>query len=494
MVKISRRHFINTTGLLTMSATGCLHTRPAGRVLVNDVHSKLNPTYVAGVEKISSLRRLTRTIEAARREGRSVCITGGRHAMGGQQFATDSRMLDLRSLDRVIGFDADKGIVEVEAGIQWPALLKFLLKSQKRHSAPWTFAQKQTGANRFCLGGALASNIHSRGLRMKPFIADIDSFVLVNADGEPRVCSREENRDLFALAVGGYGLFGPIYSLRLRLIRRRKLRRVVEMIFLEQLLPAFNRRIEDAFLYGDFQYAIDPASDDFMRKGIFSCYQPVDEDAFMPARRKLPRQNWRDLVYAAHANPARAFAEYSKYYQETSGQIYWSDLHQFSNYLDDYHLDADRRLGEKQPATEIITEICVPRPGLVRFMEEAREDFRRNRVQVIYGAIRLIERDDESFLAWAREPYACVIFNLHTVHTSEGIGRSAAAFRRLIDMAIRLGGSFYLTYHRFASREQVEACYPQFTEFLRLKWKHDPAEMFQSDWYRHYRALFVDPA
>ncbi|MEE8623381.1 MAG: hypothetical protein V3T27_05805, partial [Alphaproteobacteria bacterium] len=31
-----------------------------------------------------------------------------------------------------------------------------------------------------------------------------------------------------------------------------------------------------------------------------------------------------------------------------------------------------------------------------------------------------------------------------------------------------------------------------FAEFLRLKRKHDPAERFQSDWYRHYRAMFAD--
>ena len=51
-------------------------------------------------------------------------------------------------------------------------------------------------------------------------------------------------------------------------------------------------------------------------------------------------------------------------------------------------------------------------------------------------------------------------------------------------MAIAHGGRYYLTYHRYASRAQVEACYPQFPEFLRLKKKHDPEERFQSEWYR----------
>ena len=57
-------------------------------------------------------------------------------------------------------------------------------------------------------------------------------------------------------------------------------------------------------------------------------------------------------------------------------------------------------------------------------MADVAEEFRRARVDVIYGTIRLIERDDETFLPWARERFACVIFNLHTEHTPEGLERS----------------------------------------------------------------------
>ncbi len=139
----------------------------------------------------------------------------------------------------------------------------------------------------------------------------------------------------------------------------------------------------------------------------------------------------------------------------------------------------------------IITEIYVPRRDLPDFLRQAAELLRSNRTIVIYGTVRLIEKDAESFLAWAREPYACIIFNLLTLHTPAGIEASARAFRGLIDLAIARGGSYYLTYHKFAKPEQVMACYPQFKEFLELKRKYDPAERFQSDWYRHYRKLFT---
>jgi hypothetical protein len=114
-----------------------------------------------------------------------------------------------------------------------------------------------------------------------------------------------------------------------------------------------------------------------------------------------------------------------------------------------------------------------------------------NHTIVIYGTVRLIEKDNESFLAWAKQPYACIIFNLLTFHTPDGIEGSARSFRGLIDLAIARGGSYYLTYHKFAKPEQVLACYPQFKEFLELKRKYDAPERFQSDWYRYYRKLFA---
>ena len=62
----------------------------------------------------------------------------------------------------------------------------------------------------------------------------------------------------------------------------------------------------------------------------------------------------------------------------------------------------------------------------------------------------------------------------------------------MIGRAIEFGGRYFLTNHRWATRTQVEAAYPQFAEFLRLKKKFDPQERFQSEWYRHYRAMFND--
>ena len=301
-----------------------------------------------------SLDAIRSAMRAAQKEERAICIAGA-PCDGRQQFLYDGLLIDTRRMNRVLGFDLEKGHLEVEAGIQWPQILQHLVSAQKGREHQWTFAQKQTGADKLTIGGCLSANVHGRGLRMPPFIGDVESFRLVNAKGDVVNCSRTENAELFRLAIGGYGLFGLITSVTLRLIERRKVERVVEVRSIEGLSKAFAERIADGFMYGDFQYAIDDASDDFLRRGVFTCYRPVDPATPIPAGQKeLQERNWVELL--AHAE-AEAFRRYAGHYVATNGQVYWADEAQMSVYPENYHRALDQRVGTQVKATEAITEI-----------------------------------------------------------------------------------------------------------------------------------------
>lgn len=468
-------------------------TSHSSRTSVNDHHSRLNATEVRRVEHPASIEILGRLLRQAESTDQPVCIAGARHAMGGQQFAAGAVLIDMTAMNRVLAFDRVKGHIEVEAGICWPELLDWLARAQQGIWPQWGIRQKQTGADRLSIGGTVSANAHGRGLAFKPFIDDIESFTLLGADGRIRTCSRNQRSELFSLAIGGYGLFGIITTVRLRLMRRKKMRRLVSIIDLPELVPAVEDRVAVGCLYGDFQFAIDPLSDDFLHKGVFSCYQPIHDNSPIRKRQKaLHAEDWMQLLYLAHQEKTLAFDNYSRYYLSTHGQHYWSDSHQLSEYLIDYHRQLDAQLGPSGCGTEMITEVYVPRQKLVSFMNDVRADLRTANANVVYGTIRFIEQDDESFLPWARAPYACIIFNLHTTHTQAALKKTAADFRGLIDRAIQHGGSYYLTYHRWASRRQLQSCYPEFTRFLELKMQYDPSERFQSEWYRHYKTMFAD--
>lgn len=491
---ISRRKFLVMGGVLVAWPYGCTPKKPQPTgIRVNDIHSQLNATTVNRILKVDSIESIREAISIARREDKAVCVAGGRHAMGAQQFGTDAVMVDMTSFIQVLDFDSQNGTIDVGAGIEWPELVEYLRSAQEGQPRQWGIVQKQTGTDRLSLGGTLAANAHSRGLHYKPIIQDVESFVLIDAEGNARNCSRDENSELFKLAIGGYGLFGIIATVKLRLAQPVKIERVVKVIDIKDLRLSFEKRIADGFLFGDFQFSTDIGSKDLLRKGVFSCYKPVAETTPIgDGKKSLAKEDWSRLMKLAHIDRNKAFLEYSTYYLSTSGQVYWSDLHQMSSYTDDYHQVLDRQLEREVKGSEMITEIYVPRNYIADFMTDVRRDFNEHNVNLIYGTIRLIEKDDESFLAWAKESWACTIFNLHVNHTEAGKQKAVIDFRRLIDRGIKYGGSYFLTYHSWASRKQVETCYPQFAEFLRLKRKYDPTERFQSDWYRHYKKMFAD--
>jgi len=458
---------------------------------LNDIHSRLNVCVPALYRRPRSLHELFESLSHARRRGLSVSVAGGRHAMGGQQFLTGGCVIDMRALNRILDFERDSGLITVESGITWPELMRGYLALQAGERHQWGIRQKQTGADSLTIGGAIAANIHGRGLDCAPFSCDVESLQVITPAGDLVTCSRRLDPNLFSMVVGGYGLFGIIAAATLRLVRSQKVQRVVSLLTLSELMSGFESRISAGYTYGDFQFATDPAMSGFLRDGVFSCYQPIDNATPMPRDQiRLSREDWQRLLYLGHVNKRQAFLDFSDFYLRSSGQVYWNDTHQLNIYLDDYHRALDHHLDAKVPGTELITELYVPRHRLGELMEAVRKDLLQHDVDLIYGTIRLIKKDQDAFLKWAKDDYACVIFNLHVDHRAQGLDLARSAFRGLIDRAIDSGGSYFLTYHRYADREQLLRCYPEFPEFLRRKRAWDPEARLSSNWFQHYEAVF----
>jgi len=102
-------------------------------------------------------------------------------------------------LDRTLRHDAERGLLEVQAGVPWARL------------EPWLGADFLPGT----VGEGFAEN--PAGPDGRPIVAHLHALTLVTADGELRRASRERGADLFRLAVGSFGAFGQFYSLTLDL-------------------------------------------------------------------------------------------------------------------------------------------------------------------------------------------------------------------------------------------------------------------------------------
>ena len=114
--------------------------------------------------------------------------------------------IKLNALDRVLRIDESQGLVEVQAATAWRAIAAQLRPGDPRAQV-WTTMPT--------VGESLARN--AAGPDGRPAVAHVASLTLITPEGELRRVSRSRDAELFALAIGGHGLFGTLYSVTLRL-------------------------------------------------------------------------------------------------------------------------------------------------------------------------------------------------------------------------------------------------------------------------------------
>lgn len=120
-------------------------------------------------------------------------------------------MLSLVRCQRLISFDEERGLLEVEAG---SSLGEILAWSVERGF----FLPVVPGTKFVTVGGAIANDIHGKNHHEAgTFGRWIESFEIHRTGAGWLTCSREENKELFQATIGGMGLTGIIGRVLLRM-------------------------------------------------------------------------------------------------------------------------------------------------------------------------------------------------------------------------------------------------------------------------------------
>jgi FAD binding domain len=148
-------------------------------------------------------------LEAPRQ--RRVCVRSADDLRKAMQHARHAALtVDASGLDRILRLDAARQLVEVQAATPWSVLVGYLAAT-----VPGLSELTADGGLPATVAEAVTSN--APGPDGRPISAHVEALALVTADGDLRRASRTSNRELFALAVGGQGLFGVAYSVTLRI-------------------------------------------------------------------------------------------------------------------------------------------------------------------------------------------------------------------------------------------------------------------------------------
>src|SRR5437763_8279621 len=186
--------------------------------MVDDA-SRLNATRVAEVWDIptdpaAAEAQLRDLLRRARQEGRKVSVAGARHSMGGHTIYPDGVVLNMLPF---AGLELDEGgqVLRVGAGARWSDVIPYLDVRGR------SVAIMQSN-NAFSVGGSLSVNCHGWQHNRPSIASTVQSFRLMTADGTILRCSRAENAEPFALALGRYGLVAVMLDAALRVVAHER--------------------------------------------------------------------------------------------------------------------------------------------------------------------------------------------------------------------------------------------------------------------------------
>ncbi len=146
-------------------------------------------------EEAAAVEMLRRVLVDARARHVPVSIAGARHSMGGQTVTSGGIVVDMLPLQGM-ELDESRRVLHVQAGARWEEVIPFL----GAHGLSVSVMQSDSP---FTVGGSLSVNCHGWQNDRPPIASTVESFRLMLADGRIVRCSRTENAELFAAALGG---------------------------------------------------------------------------------------------------------------------------------------------------------------------------------------------------------------------------------------------------------------------------------------------------
>lgn len=376
-------HLLNTA----LRDVDVLEELPAGYV---DDASRLNRTEVAEVWRVpidddDPEGQIAQLLDRARAEGRRVSVAGARHSMGGHTIYPGGIVVDMLPWNRM-ELDESRDILKVEAGAIWKDVIEYL----DQHGRSVAVMQSN---NSFSIGGSISANCHGWQYGQPPIASTVESFRLMQADGTVVRCSRTENPELFSLALGGYGLFGIILDMELRVVPNEPYRLEQYLVTANQSLATFDSQIRDQpdvqMVYARMSVAPDRLFEEVIVNAFFrdtsSEIPPLSEPGMAELRRSVFRGSAQN--------------DYGK-------KLRWSAETRLQPFLASRIFSRNQLLNEgvevfqnrSAESTDILHEYFVPRHRVVGFIETMRGIIAKHDANLLNVTVRSVNTDEDTFL------------------------------------------------------------------------------------------------
>jgi FAD/FMN-containing dehydrogenase len=448
--------------------------------------SHLNKTAVYGVVRAANEDDIRNALQFARRNGLKVACAGQQHSMGGQTFTHGGLVLDLRDYNRIT-VDKEHHKVNVQSGARWWQLQELLDKEGLAVKA-------MQSINIFSVGGTLSVNAHGIDPSPGPIAPTVRSIRVVLSDGKVVKASPVENAELFRHLLGGYGLFGVILDADLDIVENEMYRRETLCTDYKDFPVYYRSHIEGNRETGLAYGRLSVAPQSYLRETAVHHYTKVQFDGPLPSL--VPDRHETLERFIINFSKTGSFGRWLRWFVEknlaprleacvTRNQAMSATgdcLVSRNEAMYDNMAYLENRLRD----TDILEEYFVPFDRMPEFVDGLRDVVLQNRANLLNATIRTVHKDTVTALPYAKDNMFGFVLYFDVKFNNKDNEILEKTTAELIDVAQKIGGTYYLPYQLFYSRDQLRSSYPEINAFFATKKKYDPAELFSNKFYEKY--------
>ncbi|TFD95973.1 FAD-binding oxidoreductase [Jeotgalibacillus sp. R-1-5s-1] len=441
-------------------------------------YTGLLPERIESVIRSENRLHLQKIVREANESGHHISIAGLQHSQGGHTYYKDGIVLDMRTFNKVLEIDEQAKTIRVEAGATWEDVQEAI--------TPYGLALKVTQSQSiFTIGGSLSVNAHGRDIRFGSMAETVKEMTLLTPTGEIKTVSRDDSEAWMKYVIGGYGLFGVILDVTLELaeneiytIHTEKLNTADYESYFANLIDDTNTAMHYARVsvapntFLDEMYVIDynytGKQDDETslkgEKGVRLSKLALDlgrqggvlEDLFWKSQKLyIDSIDGNEITRNNAMRSESTFMEFTKHGRVEVLQEFFVPVHSYEEYISD------------------LKQLISP--------NDKDDDFKVHNITVRYAA-----EDSHTSLSYANEDMFGLVILIEHGLAEEEIANATSRIQEWTSLTTKHGGTYYLPYYRYQTKEQFRDTYPEWESFLDEKLRRDPNEIFQNLFYDYY--------
>ncbi|WP_253352954.1 FAD-binding oxidoreductase [Priestia megaterium] len=453
-----------------------IYKQQQSRPVTKDV-ARLLPTKVKEIKHGTTEKQLKDWVKTASQHHEKIAISGMQHSQGGQTYYPNAILLDMKQYNKIVDYKPRQKEITVQSGTTWNDIQQYIHKDGLA-------LQVMQSQNIFTVGGSISVNVHGRDIRYGSLMDTVKSMRLLQADGSIIEISRTKHPELFSLVNGGYGLFGVILDVTLRLTDDEWYEDEIIRLDYRQYTAYFKNYVQHNPDVRMHMARISVSPNQLLTDMYVTNYRLSSQNT---STVKEPLKTEKIVALPKFMLGLSRYSDWGKdMLWETQKAYFLRQNGRLETRNNVMRSESDFMEYESVSRTEVLQEYFVPVDEFASYIDDLREVLATEKLNLLNITVRYVEKDNKAVMSYAKDDMFALVLLINQKKDHQGMADTQRVVRKMVDVTLQHQGSYYLPYYGYPSKKQLEEAYPHTTAFFNLKRKYDQNETFVNLFYKEY--------